>query len=150
MQISELKSVSQIVFLMVAGLKKEWVNVNMRSYGMVDIDVCFGCAATNTLCEMKGASIGKVDLENSWRGRTKFFNESKAELEQFEQAIDELRRSNISGFLLYLSRAGITFVLPIALEIQPAKPLPFLGNENYKEDLHHYDKYANWLKSKGF
>src|SRR5688572_6813562 len=98
----QLKSFSDIVDAMIRGLKKEWVPVNMNTFGDMHVDrfsnrtICWGCAATNTLCELMGNAFNPNNL-SSLKSRADEFNFDieSGELNVFEWAIDELRKGHI-------------------------------------------------------
>lgn len=148
-----LTSVSAIVDTMIQGLKKEWVEVLLASYGTTnDQGVCFGCAATNTLCQLMEQpftpdTVGTLERRTSQVN----FGIMSSQLWTFEHAIDALRRGELEWTLSHLS--CIEDILPLTLptieEITPPSCLPALWDLSWKKDLYHYEAYRDWLIAKG-
>jgi len=145
----QLKSISDIVDTMIKGLKKEWVKIDMNTYGDLVDDVCFGCAATNTLCELMQEPFTENNIvEYKRRGKMGL---TESELDSFEEAINDFRCSNIILFLYNLGKIKnlLSFSLPSYKDIEYYKKLPILHTDNYKDELHHYEAYRDFLISKG-
>lgn len=148
-----IKSMSDVVDIMIRGLKREWVNVHMGSYGGYKTDrvTCFGCAATNTLCEIMQEPFSPENIVGAV-GRSKKFNFgiSSQDLRIFEEGIDLLRRSNIEGFFACFSDIShlFGFQFPTLDQIIPDFALPYLGTDNWRERLPEYEKYRDWLREK--
>ena len=51
-------SAKEIIMAMVEGLRNPVTKIHMGTYGKVEGDVCYGCAATNAICK-----IGKISLD---------------------------------------------------------------------------------------
>ena len=130
----------EIVMAMVNGLQKEHVEVAMFSFGGFGDGVCYGCAATNTICEINGKSFDEDNIK-SLEERAKFLKLERDQifLENFEEAIDNLRLGSICSYNYIAYAIGIA-ILPIA------NFLPALRTSNYKEDLQAYIDYANSLE----
>jgi hypothetical protein len=157
---SNLNSFSDIVQAMVDGVKKEWVNVDMRSFGhtkthrILGINVgekCYGCAATNTLCELMQESFTKDQIRCIKTRVIKVnYGISTKDLKYFESAIDLLRNGNISCCLntLELISKLFSFELPEYedVELMYYKYLPELTNDGYKSNLHYYQEFADKLR----
>jgi len=157
-----IHKVSDIVDTMVKGLKKEWVTVNMDTYGMSSGEICFGCAATNTLCELmqRPFTPGEVELETK---RTKAINYgiSMIDVHYFERAINSLRLADLGAFLDYLEMIEDTTGVVITPSVKSkvtsyirnwhffARLLPKLHTQNYKIDLKYYEKFRDWLVRRG-
>ena len=148
-KLRQLKSLADIVDTMIKGLKKEWVKVDMASYGYSEKGVCFGCAATNTLCELTQESFTEYNIEEDARGKALFI--TYAELDSFERAINELRQGHADFFLSHLYDIGhlLSFSLPNIMAIEYNKHLPLLTTITYNDYLHHYEDYRDFLISKG-
>lgn len=135
----------EIVLAMIHGLEHEWVKVNMCSYADIrktpEGEVCFGCAATNTVCEIASIKFTTKNIGGDLAkyGRGDAVNSDYDFLDNFEMAIDKLRRG------LVLSYNRIAEHLQIAVLPKPEYNLPRLENDNYKEDLDAYRKYAESL-----
>ena len=145
----QLKSISHIVDTMIKGLKKEWVQINMGAFGEVVNGVCFGCAATNTLCELMQEPFTENSIVESQRRGKIGVNES--ELDNFEAAIDALRCGDTDNFLssLWDIKHLFNFSLTCLEDIEYDKRLPELTTDNYKENLHYYEAYRDFLIAKG-
>ena len=162
--LSSRHKLSEIVDLMVKGLEKEWVRVDFSTYGAIREDendelLCFGCAATNTICEIKqvafNTKVGSFDYIADRYSTTR----NHIKLDQFEGAIDELRHG--SG---YIENAILELVDLCLLEysehyrspssvssLLAAFPgeLAYLNDFSYKEELGQYRDFVNYLKEKG-
>jgi len=142
-----LKSVSDIVDTMIKGLKREWVMIDMTSFGHSKNGICFGCAATNTLCELMQESFYDSEIEY----RVDKFGDGIAshELELFEGAIDELRRGDIEEFLFNLGKIShlFSFELPTLGQIGH-KELPIITTDTWKVEIISYEAYRDYLISK--
>jgi len=164
-----LNSISDIVQTMIDGLEREWVTINMGSFGstyhsqeikpkkFLGITYkkgipakrkCFGCAATNFLCELMQKPFDS-SLVHFRSKRQEIFNYgiTLKELENFEYAIDYLRKGLLDNFLIALNKIPLNFELPTYSEIY--EDLPYLGTESWKENIGEYKKYVKWLREKG-
>lgn len=149
-----IKGISDIVDAMIKGLRKEWVHVHMGSYGGYRIDrvTCFGCAATNTLCEIMQEAFTPENIVGTKARSEKFnFGVSANDLRIFEEGIDLLRRADIEGFFACLSDISYLFgfQFPVLDEIVSDFALPYLSNGNWKEGISGYEKYRDWLRERG-
>lgn len=148
-----LKAFSDIVDAMVGGLKREWVNVRMYSFGHAHESICYGCAATNTLCQLMGEPF-HADNISSAQSRADQFNYqiTRGELNLFEYAIDSLRQGELYQALHNLNQISylFSFKMPELKDIRPPFHLPVLGGgDNWRGYLHIYEEYKDWLKLKG-
>jgi hypothetical protein len=111
--------------------------------------VCFGCAATNTLCEL----MKKPFRPDNIADRTEVFNYDIefGELRNFERAINSLRMGYVAETLRLLApiEGLFSFSLPKTKDVMPTEDLPILVTETYKERLPAYKKYVKWLRKKG-
>jgi hypothetical protein len=155
---SNLNSFSDIVQAMVDGVKKEWVNIDMKSFGhsktrsILGINMgekCYGCAATNTLCELMEERFKPRDINSADKRAIKVnYGITTLELLAFENAIDYLRSGEIRWCLrgLHELESKFNFAIPDHdLSIFNAY-LPKLHNDNYKQDLKYYQEYADKLR----
>lgn len=157
----DLKSFSDIVDTMIRGLKRQWVEVEMGSYGNFkrkmegfwifkkEKKVCFGCAATNTICELMQEPFTPETIT----ARTGQFNYGikPSELGKFEHAIDYLRNGKIywAHYSLQHIEHLFSFPLPSAADLESSFPLPELNNHNWKKNLKAYETYRDELRAKG-
>lgn len=132
----------EIIMAMVNGLKKEHVKVDMSTYGDFSevSGICYGCAATNAVCEISGVVFTgeHVLSENHYW----FLKTDGTFLELFETAIDSLRLGQINR---YNDRAEGRFAA-----IKRPEWWPFdledcaLRTWDYKERLYFYEKLADY------
>lgn len=97
---------ADIINAMCDGLEREWVRVQMLSFGHLKNGVCYGCAATNTICQIVGRSFDKHEIE--WRSNRK--DAIKCDygfLAKFERSIDALRLGEIGIYNLIADEIGI-------------------------------------------
>lgn len=129
-------SAKEIILAMVDSLQNPVTIVDMDTYGKIRDEVCYGCAATNTICKLGGF-------------------DPKAQLPFYEITVPAYSRNNkaISGFesaINYL-RAGYVDLYNVEAnhhefaEIKDFEPLPEIYNDNYKdpEILQQYINLAN-------
>lgn len=92
----------EIVLAMVAGLRKQWVRINMHTFGEAHDGVCYGCAATNMICQLIGRPLTPAEI----------YHEDKIRLlgsgvKDFEVAIDCLRKGDVFEYNSLAVRLGI-------------------------------------------
>jgi hypothetical protein len=146
---NKITCISDIVDTMIKGLEKEWVKIDMGHYGRVEEGICFGCAATNTLCELMQEPFTKDNIIDDERFRKTGLTIS--DLDWFEMAIDELRSGELDRFLYYLLliKHLLSFKITAYEDIYYNEFLPILSTDNYKELLPHYEAYRDFLIQKG-
>lgn len=136
----------EIILAMVTSLiHPPTINVDMTSFGYVKKtgwwifkkEVCFGCAATNTICEIAGKKFTPSSILDI-NTRSEFVNSDYAFMRYFEMAIDSLRRGNVGH---YNSVAHIQHFAKIT-EIS-GQYLPHLSTDYTNEDLTPYIRLAN-------
>lgn len=132
----------EIVMAMVNGLENRHVPVDMSTFGDIRDGVCYGCAATNTICEISGK---KQNLIGSWlvmeeSDRLGEICKDVLFISNFESAIDYLRMGEI-GLYNDLARRYEFALLPIP----DFGSLPYLSIENYIVQIEKYITYANSL-----
>jgi len=129
---SKLNSVSDIIQAMVDGVRKEWVKIDMNSFGMVKeknilFDLitikrtCYGCAATNTLCQLMGESFTPKEIGYREDRLIKINHGIRYnELYNFENAIDFLRCNQICSFIEELNKIknSFSFEIPSIKEVE--------------------------------
>lgn len=133
----------EILGAMIAGLQKEWVKVDMTTFGEAKYGICYGCAATNAVFEITGVPVnedafydGKAIINGV---RPEYIGTEIGFLEIFEKAVDKLRCGHIDGYNEEASR-GIFAQLSL-----PEIPLPYLTTEYWRENLKYYIDYYNAL-----
>jgi hypothetical protein len=130
----------EIVQAMIDGLNKEWVKVDMCSYGKYNdlSNTCFGCAATNTICQIMDKQIDKKYI--SFRSeRALDIGTDQDFLESFEQAINSLRLGNVHEYNMYANCIKMA-TLPTS-----NVHLSALENDTYQIDLKEYQRFADSL-----
>lgn len=129
---------SEILETMIKGLEREWVRVNMHTFGRRVGNICYGCAATNTICELMQRPFRSEEIGTFSRatasGLTHNFYST------FEIAIDNIRNGIIEAYNKK-ARALEIAELPV-----PNTFLPMLTNLSYKDKLPIYKEYLEWVK----
>lgn len=151
-----LTCVSDIIFTMLKGLENEWVKINMNTYGGASYEMCYGCAATNTLCEIMQKPFSAEYICDRYK-RLEFTktNTEFRDLERFEYAIDYLRMGQFRSFLMELNsvsnlpfNVGKNFIELLSIYEESDITLPYLGSFFTKEELEVYRNFAKLLKFK--
>lgn len=141
---------SEIILAMVDSLTPPpKIKVDMGTYGEVNKvdkrflgikygtkEVCFGCAATNTICQISGKIFDKTNIYLV-ETRANFLDVDYVFLQIFETAIDKLRRGSICGYNSVASEIDVAEIK----ECDEIK-LPFLDTDYKKEDLEPYRQLA--------
>lgn len=133
-EIVQAMSAKEIIMAMVNGLKKPYTVIDMDTFGTENFSgVCYGCAATNAICEIYGYIPGSMTSGFSDSGIS-----NDAEFVQlFEFAIDGLRCGFVESYNHYCERLGISFIE------DNGTTLPFLNDEYTEADLLSYIELAN-------
>lgn len=132
---------AQIIRAMVRGLRKQHVKVDMDTFGSRVNGTCFGCAATNAVCEIYGKTLARpifTQLSDDEFGElAKAVGARKAFVTNFEYAIDNLRAGYIDDYNVYAKRYKFAqIVKPLDWE------LPELETDDYLEGLPAYEQLA--------
>jgi len=129
---------SDYIDLMVKALQNPKIEIVMGTYGVAIDNICYGCAATNALCELTEKTF---DVDNIWHRqyRAAFLNEEWRVIARFEISIDNLRRGLFYSFLIETNQ-----IKPTDITIPN---LPHLGNNYTQQDLDHYINFSNYLKT---
>lgn len=130
----------EIIMSMVKGLEKPKTLIDMGTYGTTRIKdqkiVCYGCAATNTVCEISGVNFTPDNIDYTG-DRARAIKSSYDFLKLFELAINELRKGNIDGYNEYAAKGKFRRIQnPFYLQ------LPRLNNVYTQEQLNVYTKLA--------
>ena len=98
---------AEIIMAMVKGLEKPVVNVNMEYFGAVREEktffgffkkkVCYGCAATNTICTISGVNLNQKNIFSLSR-RANAVKSDVDFLRGFERAINCLRLGSVQSY----------------------------------------------------
>ncbi len=139
---------SEIVQAMIDGLKKEWVTIDMFSYGHVNGKVCYGCAATNAICQITNHEFTPEEMNEFIAKKAEDAYSTSSFIRKFEAAINALRKGRIDIYNLYAKSIKIK-TFPLSLERELGFSLPWLVNQSYKEYLPKYQELADLLRKKG-
>jgi len=100
-EIVRAMSAKDIIMAMVNGLKNPSTKINMCTFGATRVRdqkiVCYGCAATNTVCQISGVKFTPKNIDYTG-DRARAIKSSYDFLTNFERAIDELRKGNIEQY----------------------------------------------------
>ena len=150
-QIVRNMSAKEIIMAMVESLKHPpIVNIDMETYGKTETikkyyffgllsktkKVCYGCAATNTICQISNVKFTSINI-NNFNERADFINCDLDFLKSFEISINFLRKGFVISYNRYAS------LIDIALIKENSVNLPFLGDFYTDEDLKPYIELAN-------
>lgn len=136
---------SEVVEAMIKGLTTGHTVVLMSTYGKKEKGICYGCAATNALCEF-GLPVDSLMQQG-------IVGDYKPELKQWlslEGLVEQIRTATPTSpspikqntFLSYVEDCGLDYPSE-----SYGKALPFLATSSYLGDLPAYQEYAEWLKS---
>lgn len=131
-------SASEIIMAMVKGLRHKWVAVDMGTFGRRGLFQCFGCAATNAVCEIYGARIPRRFIKSD--SHAAFFKCSEKFLDAFENAIDALRQNDIPMYNAWAEECGFASIK------EPEFELRQLTTSNYLYFLEPYERLAEMQK----
>ena len=130
-------SAKEIIMSMVEGLQNPKVKVDMNTFGIVSQGVCYGCAATNTVCKISNKIFDEVNIWGH-NNRAEFIETNSIFLDYFEEAINELRQGEIYAYNFFAKQGGF------ALIKRPSfKNLPFLFSHYSHKELQEYIDLAN-------
>jgi hypothetical protein len=142
----------EIILTMVESLRNPVTKIDMSTFGFKDVfgengkkNICYGCAATNTICKIGGfdpSIVLDVDEYRQYR-HVEIYDPTeicdfKCIIMQFEWAIDALRMGNID---LYNEYAEGRFSSIPRCDYY----LPVIEDSFTDEDLKFYEYFANTL-----
>jgi hypothetical protein len=115
-------SAKEIILAMVNGLRKKHVQLQMNVFGIYDLKTktCFGCAATNTICEISGIKFVDARIKTAAQ-RAEVINSDVRFMAHFEWAVDGLRKGSIDDYNYYAAASGFA-----QIESSPKANLPRL------------------------
>ena len=142
---SKIKSLTpkQVIMAMVEGLKNPKTEINMYTYGKVVDGVCFGCAATNAICQIFAIEDPVPYISDG--GNHGFstvatrLSEDSSTVNTFESAINALRLGCIADTNHYLIELGMA-----TIDESPLIELPSLFDDYKLEDLGPYTALAEY------
>lgn len=89
----------EIILAMIDSLKNPVTKIEMSTFGYKERGICYGCAATNTICKLGDLDphieLGEYDL---FQGRGYVMYNKDGFLDNFENAIDFLRQGDIESY----------------------------------------------------
>jgi hypothetical protein len=127
----------EIILTMIEAVKNPVIKLNFDTFLRVDNGICYGCAATNTICKISN-HIFTTDV--LFTGRARVIKTSVVFYSNFEDAIDYLRRGDIEIFNEIADEVGFATIESDGMA------LPTLTNENYLDNLEPYYKLAEMQK----
>ena len=136
-------SAKEIIMAMVEGLRNPVTKIRMNTYGGVRNDICYGCAATNTICKIANLDVDYLISKRPIGTMTFIFSDhekydEQAEfIDEFENAINYLRSGEIEEYNYLAEKIQIGLINPIVF-------LPELTDEYTEEELLEYVKLANF------
>jgi hypothetical protein len=131
-------SAKEIIMNMVEALQDPILKVAMNTFGDAADGICYGCAATNSICRIAGVVFTEGNIERT-RHRAKFIGSSEDFLSDFEDAIDSLRRGHVIVYNYLSGKIDIALItIPVGFE-----ELPKLHNDYTQEQLEKYINLAN-------
>ncbi len=136
---------SEIVQAMIDGLNKKWVEVSMGSFGHTVGTICYGCAATNAICEIMNHKITAAEMDEFKLLKTNENLYRYSFLFYFEISIDSLRRGDVDNYNFFANKIDMKNI-PKSIERKIKPYLLPLYALNYKGGLHQYQELADLLK----
>ena len=141
-EIVQAMSAKEIIMAVVEGLKNPYTKINMNTYGYSDGGLCYGCAATNTICAIVGA-LPELPLKLSPRVHESGFSNSGLSTDGlfvrvFENSINCLREGGVRDYNYFASIAGFAIINdndrlnlpPLSDDYTEADLLPFIELAN--------------------
>ena len=119
--------------------KREGFVIYMATFGIADDEICFGCAATCAIQEIAGKDFTDKEIEHVYE-RAAFLGFIFADLEFFENTIDELRNGEVKPFGKYFD---------IEKMPTPERYLQCLHTDDWKKYLPAYRAYQKQLEEAG-
>jgi hypothetical protein len=131
-------SAKEIIMAMVEGLRNPTTDfVDMSTWGHLNEEnVCFGCAATNTVCRIAGKNY---EYYNSYR-KLSSIDEDYDFVNEFERAINLLRQGLVDHYNTEAKKIGIAQIDYAGFP----KPLPYLATKDYLDCLDVYVELAEF------
>jgi len=142
----ESMKIHEIVDAMIQGVKKQHVKLDFSTYGDVVNGVCYGCGATNAICEIIGTKFDANSLPYR-ETRVDFLETSYEYLITFETAINWLRHGDPKTFISGLG--DIKSSMPDVSEYRNTL-LPLFNSSivdgTLDKKLKEYEDFRDWLK----
>lgn len=144
-------SAKEIIMAMVEGLRNPSTKVDMGTFGRAKIvsllgitlkATCYGCAATNTICNISGKKFTPNNIKGS-KDKANFIDGSKEFVAHFEESIDRLRRGKTQWYNYLAKSEGFA-----QIKVKPGLNLPQLNSKDYLENLDPYVELADYQDEK--
>lgn len=142
-------SSDEIIMAMVEGLRNPMVNINMDTYGSVltsssflglfKKQTCYGCAATNAVCQISGVKLDVNSIDTEFK-RSRAIDSPSGFLHSFEFAINELRKGRIDLYNCYAEDCGFAKIK------NKGFILPYLETDFIEDELNSYVDLAELEK----
>ncbi|MCC6818621.1 MAG: hypothetical protein IT245_07010 [Bacteroidia bacterium] len=130
---------SDYIDLMVKALENPKIKISMMTYGKSYNGICFGCAATNALCEFSGKIFDETNIDQRTE-RAQFLGYDVMDVRDFERIIDSLRQGDIQNTAIMFSKARPNYIYPY---------LTMLTSFYTLEDLIPFKELSTKLKQDG-
>ena len=130
----------EILLAMIESLENPMLQINMNTFGSYSEGICFGCAATNTICKLRGKRFSPTTIIGRTE-RANVLHVSEYFLYHFEEAIDSLRGGNILYYNDMMPNNQINCKQNSRVYAL-YELLPVLRNTYTKEDLQKYKDFA--------
>lgn len=128
------------------------INIEMGTFGSCEIKrkkflgitykkeyTCFGCAATNTICQISGVVFVNDKIDSLYDRAQSINCRDAAFLKVFENAIDSLRTTSIEGYNYYATCGRFARITE-----KPDLELITLSNNYTNDDLKGYIELAKY------
>ena len=148
-------TIDQLIMAMVIGLRHPKVRLDMGTFGKVikkeyffglyTQKVCYGCAATNTICQIADVTFTPENIKYLTT-KSEAVNATPTFLSYFEQSIEELRRGNLDLYNFYAQSIGIALIPgAVVKKYSGINSLPHLNTEYTNDELQEYAALAYTL-----
>lgn len=128
-------SAKEIIETMVEALKNPITKISMVTYGYVENNICYGCAATNTICKIENIDYDSLLLVGG--NYSSIITTNRIFLDGFESAIDNLRRGSINDYNEYAEEFNFAVI-----KVIPQFELPELTSYYTTDQLNTYLEFA--------
>lgn len=142
------KTFADVLEVMIEGLKNPVTKIDMSTFGKKEDGLCYGCAATNAVCQIIGVSDDKLnklednflaDIITDYRGFTVVYT--------FEAAVDALRKGNLLEYnSRIVCRYSGTSLSHLKYKGDMNVFLPSLETDTYTQNLYEYEEFLKTLK----
>lgn len=137
----------EVILSMIDGLENPVMEVLLTNWGTRENGICYGCAAANAICKLGGLDPKEefVITQDMYydTNHSRLYIENSEIVEDFENAINDLRLGNIRYCNQWLNEIGIPEIKSINNQL-----LPQITDDNYtdQEVLNAYRELAEYQK----